>query len=274
MKIGVISDLHIDRYNTEEIKQKDFSLTLANEVSRHALDLLIIPGDIANDHIVAQYFIQEVEQLTGIKILFVPGNHDFWNFGHDDKTTWDIYRYFRRQKESLIGKPYIINDEWAIVGSPGWYDYSFASKRFTYDELEKREFSGGTWQDKVRLNWNMSDQEVSKYFAEVTKKDLETVKDKKIILVTHVPTHKRFRVPMPHRIFDYYNAFIGTSDFDEFYEEYDIRYSIMGHIHFRYQLEEDGVCYVCSCLGYRREWRTNDLQREIRNTLSIIEIEE
>ena len=272
MRIGVISDLHIDRYNTEEIKPKDFSLTLANEVARQSIELLIIAGDIANDHHKAHRFIQEVEQLTNIRVLFVPGNHDFWNSSKDAKTTWDIYRFFKMQQESLIGNPYIINDKWAIVGSPAWYDYSFASDRFSYDDLKKREFSGGTWQDKVRINWQKSDQEVSKYFRDEARRDLEKVKDKNIILVTHVPTHKAFRVPMPHRIFDYYNAFIGTSDFNDFYDDYTIRYSVMGHIHFRHEIVENGVDYICACLGYRREWRTNDLQQEIRDTLKVIEI--
>ena len=35
--------------------------------------------------------------------------------------------------------------------------------------------------------------------------------------MTHIVTHRKFAVPMPHRIFDYFNAFIGTSDFDEIY---------------------------------------------------------
>ena len=64
MRIGVISDLHIDRYNTEEIREKDFSLTLANEVVRQSINLLIIAGDIANDHLKAHRFIQEVDRKS------------------------------------------------------------------------------------------------------------------------------------------------------------------------------------------------------------------
>lgn len=38
----------------------------------------------------------------------------------------------------------------------------------------------------------------------------------------------------------------------QFYEDYDIRYSIMGHIHFEHQVSEGGTDYLCACLGYKR----------------------
>ncbi|SUK44443.1 putative phosphoesterase, putative [Staphylococcus aureus] len=34
-------------------------------------------------------------------------------------------------------KPFIVNEEWAIIGHTGWYDYSFAAQRFSLDELQK-----------------------------------------------------------------------------------------------------------------------------------------
>ncbi len=49
---------------------------------------------------------------------------------------------------------------------------------------------------------------------------------------------------MPHRIFDYFNAFIGTSDFDQIYQQYDIRYSIMGHVHLEMLLKNGDNIYL------------------------------
>ncbi|WOS95459.1 metallophosphoesterase [Nosocomiicoccus massiliensis] len=272
MKIGVISDLHVDRYHNDEINESTFLREVSNEVRRLSLDLLIIAGDISNDHIKSQQFTQAIEGVTGVKVIFIPGNHDFWNASGDDKSSWEIYDYFKHQPNSLLEKPYIINDEWAIVGSPAWYDYSFASERFSYEELERRAFKGGHWQDKFNIDFKISDVDVANYFAELTKKDLEKVKDKKIILVTHVATNKKFRVPMPHKIFDYYNAFMGTTKYDDFYNEYDIRYSVSGHIHFRHNFIENGVTFICACLGYRREWRTKVITKEIRDAMYVIQI--
>ena len=41
-----------------------------------------------------------------------------------------------------IGRPFIINDEWAIVGNTGWYDYSYADTRFTQDKIQKVNITG------------------------------------------------------------------------------------------------------------------------------------
>ncbi|WP_166626966.1 metallophosphoesterase [Jeotgalicoccus sp. S0W5] len=272
MKIGVISDLHIDRYNDEKLQQKDFTLTLANEVNRQSLDVLLIAGDISNDHMRSYRFMQALEQMTGVVIYFVPGNHDFWNQSGDDKTTQEIHQFFKSTKYYKEGEPVDLGNGWAIVMNAAWYDYTYASDRFSKSRLEERSYYGGTWQDLVRVDWGKSDPEISLEFAEKAAHDLEMIKDKKIILMTHVATHKAFRVPMPNRLFDYYNAFIGTSDFDTFYGDYDIKYSVMGHIHFRHQVIEGGVKYICACLGYRREWLTKDIVHEIRDALEIIEI--
>ena len=40
------------------------------------------------------------------------------------------YHSFRSKEECLIGNPIIINDQYAIVGHVGWYDYSYADHRF------------------------------------------------------------------------------------------------------------------------------------------------
>ena len=86
---------------------------------------------------------------------------------------------------------------------------------------------------------------LSKEAAKQIQEDLDQVKDKHIILMTHIVTHPKFIVPMPHRIFDFFNAYIGTKDFDEFYSTYSIRYSI-GHVHFRKMINENGITYILS----------------------------
>lgn len=271
MKIGAISDLHIDRSN--HYFPKDFEDILIDEVRRLELDMLLIAGDISNHYQQTMPFIQNVKHQTNIEVLFIPGNHDYWKDEAEEKTSYEIFEYYKSQPESIIGDPYIINDDWAIVGHSGWYDYSFAdSEKFSLERLERRKYYGSTWLDKERIDWGKSDLEMSKLAADSVRRDLEKVKDKNIILMTHIVTHKQFAVPMPHRIFDYFNAFIGTSDFDLFYEKYPIKYSIMGHVHFRNNIEEKGVNFICPCLGYQREWRSKDLKQEIQNTIQIIEI--
>ncbi|WP_411842963.1 metallophosphoesterase [Salinicoccus sp. HZC-1] len=269
MKIGIISDLHIDRGN---IGIKTYETLLAEEVKIRGLDILLVAGDVSSHYEMTSDFLKTVADLTGVEVLFVPGNHDYWLTEGDGKTTREVYDFYKKMPGSLLESPYLINEGWAIVGHSGWYDYTYADERFSTEKLERGKFYGGTWQDKLKIDWQLNDRELSKVFADKAEKDMGKVGDRKIILMTHVVTHRRYAVPMPHRLFDYFNAFIGTSDFDDLYKKYPIKYSIMGHVHFRHQFTQDGLTYICACLGYPREWRTDDIRTEIKNTLQVIEI--
>ncbi|MBG9205693.1 metallophosphoesterase [Mammaliicoccus sciuri] len=271
MRIGTISDLHIDR--SKDYYPQDFEYILAHEITHLNLDLLLIAGDVSNHYLQTMQFVQNVKRHSKVEVLFIPGNHDYWKKDQEEKSSYEIFEYYKAQPESIIASPYIVNEDWAIVGHSGWYDYSFADQnKFSMERLERRKYYGSTWLDKEHIDWGKSDLEMSRLAAESVKNDLEHVKDKNIILMTHIVTNRKFAVPMPHRIFDYFNAFIGTSDFDKFYEAYPIKYSIMGHVHFRNIIEESGIQYICPCLGYQREWRTTDLATEIKNTIQVIEI--
>lgn len=269
MKIGVISDLHIDRGN---IDIKTYETLLAEEADTQGLDLLLIAGDVSSHYKMTADFLKSIAELSDIEVLFVPGNHDYWLKDDDGKTTREIYDFYKSMPGSLLESPYFIDDDWAIVGHSGWYDYTYADERFSEEKLERGKFYGGTWQDKLKIDWQLHDRELSKIFAGKVENDMEKVGDRNIILMTHVVTHRKYAVPMPHRLFDYFNAFIGTSDFDELYKKYPIKYSIMGHVHFRHQFTQDDLTYICACLGYPREWRTEDIATELKNTLQVIEI--
>ncbi|GJF49900.1 metallophosphoesterase [Staphylococcus argenteus] len=268
MKIGVIADLHIDRHN--RLKPLDYLKTLIEVVKSKNIDILLIAGDISNDFKLTSHFIEQLTQNLDTLVRFVPGNHDLWNT--EDTSTQEIWDSYKCMSQCLVEHPYIINDEWAIVGHTAWYDYSYAAKRFSLEQLQKGKYYGATWQDKERVSWGISDQQLSKQAATQVRKDIQNVGARRIILVTHVVTHAEFIVPTPHRIFDFYNAYIGTSDFNDLYNLFDISYSVMGHVHFRKNLIEKGRHFVCPCLGYPRQWRTEDIYQEINETMQILEI--
>ncbi|WP_251517527.1 MULTISPECIES: metallophosphoesterase [Staphylococcus] len=270
MRIGAISDLHIDRHKS--LTPEDYLKIMVRTLQREEVDLLLVAGDVSNNYKLTHQFLEQIERQTSITVKFIPGNHDFWSTDTDLNSN-EILEYYMKMDACLIGKPFVINDEWAIVGNTGWYDYTYASPKFSLERIARRKYYGATWQDKVKIDWETEDQQLSKKAAKQAEKDLQAVKDKKVILMTHVVTHPKFAVPMPHRIFDYFNAFIGTSDFNNFYERFNIRHSIMGHVHFRSKFEENGIMYYCPCLGYGREWRTDNIETEIDHALEVIEIE-
>lgn len=272
MKIGVISDLHIDNNCNEQVSISDFEKIVANEIREQQIDLLLIAGDVSNNHEMTHQYITNVKQLTNRTILFVPGNHDYWLKGQEEKDTNKVLEYFKAQEESIIEKPFIINDNWAIVGHSAWYDYTFADKRFTVEELSEGSYNGRVWQDKLNTDWKLDDRALSKKFAAAIQADLGKLKGRNIILMTHMVTYKNFGVKMPHPVFDYFNAFIGTSDCNQLLQEYQIKYNIMGHVHHRQREEENGITHICACLGNRNEWQTANPVTEVKNALQVFVI--
>ncbi|WP_059747391.1 metallophosphoesterase [Staphylococcus haemolyticus] len=269
MKIGTISDLHIDRH--PKLEPQAYLDALVYIVEQRNIELLLIAGDMSNDYLQSYQFIQDLKEKCRIPNLFVPGNHDYWT-SEASLSSKQIYEFYASKPDCLIGKPYVVNDHWAIAGHTAWYDYSYADDKFDLDRIKRGKYYGATWQDKVKIDWDIDDRVLSKEAAKQIQEDLDQVKDKHIILMTHIVTHPKFIVPMPHRIFDFFNAYIGTKDFDEFYSTYSIRYSIMGHVHFRKMINENGITYICPCLGYQRQWRTSDINQEINNALVSFDI--
>ena len=94
MKIGTISDLHIDRHTY--INSEGYI--------KRQLDLLIIAGDISNNYQMTCAFISQVKAQINIPVLFVPGNHDYWSDQLDHSST-DIVTSFRQQPECLMTQP-------------------------------------------------------------------------------------------------------------------------------------------------------------------------
>ncbi|MEJ7541474.1 metallophosphoesterase [Staphylococcus intermedius] len=269
MRIGTIAYLHFDRH--QHLTMQDYIEAVVRLIQHEDLHMLMIAGDISNHHTSTFDFIQQLTDQTTVPIYFIPGNHDLWRRTDEDLTTSEILQLYQKHPQCLIGQPIEVGD-YVIAGHIGWYDYSFASDRFTFDKLASGKHYGATWQDKVHTTFDVSDPQLSQCFVDEVKRDLAAYPDHQVILVTHMVTHPKFTVPTPHRIFDFFNGFIGTSDFKPLYEQFNITYSVMGHVHFRKRLTENGTTYLCPCLGYPREWRTAHLDTELQHALQVIQI--
>lgn len=76
MKLGFISDIHIDRGKTK--KETDFLHTLSAYIKDQTLDEVFIGGDISNYYEKTIAFVEKLQAYSGAKIYFIPGNHDYW----------------------------------------------------------------------------------------------------------------------------------------------------------------------------------------------------
>lgn len=265
--------MHIDR--NEGFAGLELEGMLADILKRKAVDLLLVAGDVSNHYLKTHDFIQKVEQVSQIPVLFVPGNHDYWSRDHSIKDTNRIAEFFSRQSYSLAGQPKILNERFAVAGTPGWYDYGYADHSlYSQQDFEKKQYGFASWNDRHYVNWGRSDQTVSQEMLNQLMKDLQSVQHKRIILMTHIATHPAFVMPLPHRIYNYANAFLGAKAYEAVYRQFpSIDYSIMGHVHFRKVVRDDQRIYISACVGNHKHWRIKDFRAQIEKSLLTFDID-
>lgn len=267
MKFGVLSDLHIDINDRKLAPGEAYDHLLAEYLYINEIDILLLAGDISSDYHDSINFLDKMQKHDVSQIFFVPGNHDYWSLRNQEYDTDKIDKIFMDREESLVGRPFIVNEQFALVANPGWYDYGFASKKYQVADFESKKLNVGGWNDRLYVHWNKSDREVAAEMLGQIERDIAGVADKDIILMTHVVTHPQFVVPLPHRIYDYFNAFLGSKSYQDLYAKYPIKKSVMGHVHFRKTLLENDITYYCACLGNGRHWWTNDPRTELAYTI-------
>ena len=270
MKIGILSDLHVDLKNGiyEKILQG-----LVTAVKTKAIDVMIIAGDVANDYEVSLGFLRDVELKADIRCLFVPGNHDIWNEKHRDMTAWDTYQALKSFGGNLANGPVGLSEDWIVIGDLGWYDYSFGSVDYTISDFDRMQIEGRLWQDKVKAVWDRPTIDMHQYFLSKLQKQLDANRHKNIILVTHVVPIVEFTVQPPNRLWRYLNAFLGSRQYGQMALDYSVNYSVSGHVHYRRRKTYGHTTFICNCLNYTSQWIDNDdPQKEVQRALETIEI--
>ena len=122
MRLLVTADLH---YNHP--KSRPLADELIEQMNRAGGDVLLVVGDTAvSDGDSLEQCLSRF-QFAGEK-LFLAGNHELWTHGSDSYAVFKE-QLPRRVRELgwrwLQDEPFIAGDV-TIVGSVGWYDYSFA----------------------------------------------------------------------------------------------------------------------------------------------------
>lgn len=268
MKIGIISDIHLDI-------NSDFDIISAlDEVSRQQnCDMVLIAGDIHSNAYKTVESIEKLNSLGSIVYKYVPGNHDLWNDNIDIKSTDDIYKIFLNDKNCLCKNPVEL-DNWVIVGDVGWYDYSFGnSDIYTFEEFEKMKLDDKTWQDSIKNCWTKNNKSRTLKSLNSLEILLEKYKNKNKIVVTHMLPVKEFCVNDGRVMWQYFNAFLGSSAYEELYKKYNVNYAVCGHVHYRKTIEKNKTVYMCRCLNYHKEWQGEaDAKLQIEKAMDYIQI--
>lgn len=97
MKIGIISDIHVDINQDYDVLK-----TLDRVAKEEHCELVLIAGDIHNNAYQSIESIAILNSFGNISYRYVPGNHDLWNDHIDLKSTDEIYTLFYRTQTVCV----------------------------------------------------------------------------------------------------------------------------------------------------------------------------
>ncbi len=279
MKIAVISDLHIDI--NEKFPVID---CLASYLKKHRADVLLVAGDICENAVYVKEAMEELEKQSGSRVLYVPGNHDMWSEHLEEVSTDEIYQIYKEDPRCLCDHPIVLKGEngpFVVIGDIGWYDYSFASKEYGFEELETMEHEGRIWQDRLKNQWTVDNKGCLEQMLNHLEKQLKEYIDYPAVVVTHMLPIKEFCVPEEREMWKFFNAFLGSEELEKLYNQYHVAYAVCGHVHYRKALKKEDTMYLCPCLGYHTEWEQaqqgneghgEDLEWQIEHSVQWIDM--
>src|SRR5260221_3014997 len=122
MRLLATADLHFNHAVSRPLAEK-----LIDEMNGVAADVLLVVGDTATaDGTVMEQCLSRF-RFAGPK-LFVAGNHELWTKGADSYALFrdELPRRVRGLGWQWLEEEPFMADGVGIVGSIGWYDYSFA----------------------------------------------------------------------------------------------------------------------------------------------------
>jgi len=260
MRILVTSDLH---YNIA--RSRGPTQAVAAEICRAGGDLLVLAGDSAAADLRVLEELLELFEGFGGQILLTAGNHELWTRNGQDS----LHRYEvelaeccgRRGVHYLDERPYVSGDV-AVVGSVGWYDFSFRSStmgiplRFYRHKvapgaaarLEKHrhlvaeaddlppgaEAVTTRWMDGEHVRLPISDLAFTRLLAEKLRRHLEEVHDaaERVIACLH---HLPFAELLPHSVipnWEFATGFLGAEILGETLLDFGkVSHVYCGHSH-------------------------------------------
>jgi len=123
MRLIVTSDLH---YNV--LRSKQPTVDLAEEICRLRADALLILGDAAGQDVsILRECFQLFDRFAGRK-FFVPGNHELWAPpGECSLVRYEqiLPRVCAEAGFHMLDHEPVVLGRVGLVGSMGWYDFSF-----------------------------------------------------------------------------------------------------------------------------------------------------
>jgi hypothetical protein len=276
MRLLVTADLHFNHPKSRALAE-----SLIDDINRTGGDVLLVVGDTAvSDGDSLEHCLSRF-RFAGDK-LFLAGNHELWTHGPDSYAVFKEHLP-RRVRELgwwwLQDEPLVAGDT-TIVGSVGWYDYSFAQDslgiphRFyeakvspgAAEQLEEwayllerdddvpphaREVVA-RWNDGRFVKLHRSDAAFVEELCGQLERQLRAVTGGRIIAAIH---HLPFRALLPPpktAQWDFAKAYLGSERFGELLLKFPhVTDVFCGHSHFPAEATVGHVRAVNIGSGYR-----------------------
>jgi Icc-related predicted phosphoesterase len=277
MRVIITSDLH---YN--HARSRSLVPPLAEQINRIEADALLVIGDTAAFDGPAIEECLSLLTFAGPK-LFVAGNHELWTAGEDSHRlyTQDLPQRVRRIGwQWLEDEPFVVGDV-GIVGSVGWYDYSFARaelgipRRFyehkispgaasRFDELApllnpSNDISSvgkevvARWNDGRWVKLRRSDEQFLEELLDKLRRQLDSLRSVAHVVaaIHHLPFPEL--LPPPHGAqWDFAKAFLGSERIGQLLLEYrNVEHVTCGHSHYAAEARVGHIRAFSTGCGYR-----------------------
>jgi len=280
MRILLTADLH---YN--HLRSKPLADDLIDDMNRAGGDVLVVIGDTATHE--GDALEQCLSRFTfrGPKLV-VAGNHEFWTRGDDSYAifTEELPRRVRALGwQWLETDPFIsAGDDLAIVGTVGWYDYSFAQANLEIPlRFYEHKISPGAaaylsgnyahlisdahdisphahqivarWNDGRYVKLHRSDKDfLAELIARFDQQLAAAPHAKNIVAVTHHLPFAELLPPPRTAQWDFAKAYLGAVSLGQTLLKYaNVRHAFCGHSHFPAAARVEHITAVNIGSGYR-----------------------
>ena len=232
MKILLTADLHYQEDNKEDV------VRFTQQINSTNADVLIIAGDVSGGIDLTVECLEQFREFNQGKYI-IAGNHDLWTESGDSFKVYSLL--FPKLAEqcsfqSLDQKPVILG-QIGLVGTIGWYDYSFrqGDLKIPMRYYKDKSLPGiATWTDKFFIHWDFTDNEFVDYTLQKLKQDIESIyaQVETIVCVLHHLPFAELLPDIEKETSAFFYAFAGSKKFGEFLLQYEkIKYVYCGHTH-------------------------------------------
>lgn len=281
MRLLVTADLHYNHPRSRKLADE-----LIERMNAESADVLLLVGDTAAADGDALERCLARFTFAGPR-LFVAGNHELWTEGDD---SYAIYQTRLPSRLAALGwrwleaEPFVVGDV-GIVGSVGWYDYSFAQpslgipRRFYASKISPgaaerfAEFAPllqdaddlspaareivARWNDGRYVKLHRTDEGFLHELLEKLQTQLQSLAPvRQVIAAVH---HLPFRqlLPPPHNAqWDFAKAYLGSEAIGQTLLRHpNVTHVLCGHSHLPMELDVGPIHCINIGSGYR--WKTH-----------------